>query len=941
VSSRSALALFVLALGLGAAWLFLRAPNTPEKPVPVPAADASGPEKSPAARRAGDEDDPSTSVTVVGRVVGAKDGAGIEGAVVVLRRHDDDDDRDLERDAIVRSDAGGGFALDDVAPGRYALSATAPGHLPAVLRALEVGSSAPDPITLKLDAGGHRLHGTVEDITGGPIEGAMVRAVPVEGFAALRAHEGFATLTADDGGYALQVAAGRYRVEVSHPDYASRSHSVEIGSGDLRQDFQLVPTAVIEGVVVDASTRAPIGGARVSWSRERFMTGPDGTRRPVRAEGGAVVADADGRFTIRGIQPGLVTLSGRAKQRASAEPLVLPVAIAEHVDGVELSLVSAFDVGGRVVSAKEPDKGVAGASVQIGSRGDLERGAIADAEGRFVVEGVLPGHYTMTANASGYGVMFPGVEVDVDADRDDVELSLDPGLRVSGRVDPPELAQVSLELDPENVQMGQGMFILAGGASEQTGEDGTFELGPVQPGRVKVVARAADGRTGEVDVDVGPEGADDVVVKLEPRVTVSGTLTGADGAPVAQALVSLRPERTDGKRMRLTINGRDMGVDSSVTADDGSFSISGLRAGAYEVEIVDRYGDALELRRGPVEHTGGRPVLAVPERDRDGVDLVVDAHTGEISGVVRTAEGDPAPDVWVTLARRPDLEAPRRVGEDGEGEPREEESHHEMRMVMNGDGALGLRERPPVLTGEDGTFRFGGLREGTYDLIAESGGGSARVMESARTGDRVTLKLAALGGVEGEVTLNGEAAKDFVVTVSGPSSRSVHVRDSGGHFRVDRLDPGEYRLDVHAGTGSGEAKFTVASGEVAERDVVLEELAKIVGTITDDAGAAIEGAMILVGEGARESGRIQIQQDGSEGLVTTDAEGKFETRCPAGPRVMVAIKPGEPRPVVLEFFDAKAGETTDLGTLTPAKNGPPERGPGGPREVEQEDTKVE
>lgn len=937
MSARSAIAIAIVALGLAAVWLWLR-PGAPAEPEPSPAIAQSGddarPSGAPASR--GDDDDDAPRVAVVGKVISSAADEGIEGAVVLLRRHEEEGEG--ERDAIVRTDEGGGFQLDDVAPGKYALSATAPGHLPAVVRLLHVGTSAPDPVTLKLDAGGRKVHGTVEDITGGPIEGAMVRAVPVDGFAALRAHEGFATLTGEDGGYALHVASGGYRLEVSHPDYAGRSHAIEVGSGDLRQDFQLVPTAVIEGVVVDARTRAPIAEARVVWSRERLSTMPGGRRAPVQSGTGEVRSDAQGRFRIRGLQPGLVSLSARAKGRASAEPVVLPVAIAEHVDGVELVLVAAHEVRGRVVSKRDPTQGVAGASVSVEATGELAPArTVADEEGRFVLEGVLPGDHRLTAYATGYAFMLSGVDVTVEGDVEDVQLELDPGLTVSGRVEPPELAQVSLEMRPENMQIGQGIFVLGAGASEETDEDGAFALRPVQPGTVTVVARAADGRVGQVDVEVGPEGAEGVVVKLESRVTVSGTLTGTDGEPVAQALVSLRPTRSDGKRMRLTINGRDMGVDSSVTADDGSFRIAGLRAGDYEVEIVDRYGDALELKSGPVELASGRPVLGVPDRDRDGVGLVVDAHTGEISGTVRTAEGDPAPDVWVMLVRRPDLPdaAPRRT--EASDEPREE-SRQEVRMVVSDDAVLGARERSPVLTGEDGTFRFTGLRDGEYDLIAESGGGSSRAMKTARPGDQVTLELAALGGVEGEVTLNGEAAESFVVSVNGPSSRTVHVRDAGGHFRIERLDPGAYDLRVTAGTGSGEAKFTVESGDIAERDIVLQELAKIVGTITDDSGLPIEGAMILIGAGSRESGQVQIQQDGSEGIITTDAEGKFDTRCAAGSRVMVAVQPGEPRPVVLEFFEAKAGETTDLGTLTPSKNGPPDRGPGGgaPRAAEDD-----
>lgn len=865
------------------------------------------------------EDDDGPSVAVTGRVVSAADEAPIGGAVVLLRRHGDDED-DAPREQIARSDDDGEFRLDAIAPGRYAVSATGPGHLPAVLRVLDVGEAAPDPITLRMDAGGRKIHGTVADMTGGTIEGAIIRAVPLGGFAALRDHEGFATLTGEDGAYALFVAAGRYRLEVSHPDYASRAHSVEIGAGDLRQDFELVPTGVIEGVVIEAAGGAPVPGARVSWSRERFVVLPGGVREPVRADGGVVMADASGRFRIRGLQPGLVTLGARASKRASAGSVTVPVAIAEHVDGVEIAVVEAFDLGGRVVSEGDDARGIAGAGVSIGTGGEMDRGATTDAEGHFRIEGVLAGHYSLMAMAAGYGLMFPGIDVDVEGDRDDLELRLDPGLKIRGRVEPAELAQVSLQLRPESMRLGAGMFMLGGGGEVESAEDGSFELGPVKPGVVTVMARAADGRVGEAEVEVGDAGADGVIIRLEPRVRVSGTLRGTDGQPVAQAQVSLRPRQAHGKRMRLTVNGREMGVDASATADDGSFEITGLHAGDYEVAIVDRHGDALELREGPVDSSEGAPLLAVPEHDRDGVALVVDAHSGVIAGTVRTGDGEPAADVWVTLSRRPDLPKPRPADEG----PREE-SHQEMRMIVGEGGILGSGERPPVLTGDDGTFEFTGLRDGDYELVAELGGGSARTTATAHPGDRVTLELAPLCAVEGEVTLNGEPAKDFVVSVTGPSARSTHVRDAGGHFRIERLDPGPYQLTVRAGTGSGEASFTVAPGDVAERDVVLAELARIKGTVTDDGGAPIEGAMILVGEGSPESGEISIEADGSEGIITTDAEGAFEIRCAEGARVMVAVRPGEPRPIVMKFFAAKAGETTELGTLTPARDGPPER----------------
>jgi protocatechuate 3,4-dioxygenase beta subunit len=647
-----------------------------------------------------------------------------------------------------------------------------------------------------------------------------------------------------------------------------------------------------------------------------MMLLPDGSRHTVPAGGGVVTAGDDGRFRITGVEPGIVVLSARAPARASVEPVEIPVAIAEQVADVELVVAAAHDVRGSVVDART-EEGIADARVQLRGDGPEGTSVLTDAEGNFEIVGVLPGRYTLVAVASGYALAVPGTPLEIaDADVDDVQMSLDPGLKIRGRVEPAQLAHVRLDVKPDQMQLGRALFFAASPDGVETDPDGSFELGPVAPGEVTVVAVNADGDAGETAVTIGDTGADEVVVRLQPRARVAGHVRGTDGTPLAQASVTLRPESAPGTDVRLTIDGRDMGTLSAVTTEDGSFEIVGVGEGTHEISIADRYGDEVRIVSGPVERRGPVATLRMTGADRRDLDLQVDAPTGVIDGTVLTDEGEPAPDVWVTLMRRPDPEPAPDADEGG--------SRHVSRMVIATRGSLGAK-RPPVLTGEDGTFRFSGLRDGEYELAAQADGGTSRVTARTRPGRTETLKLAPLGAVEGLASLDGEPIDTFIVAVAGPSSRRKRVRDPGGKFSIDRLDPGHYTLTIRAGSASGDVEVDVEAGRTAKRDVVLQRPATVVGKVTDEGGTPVEGAMVLVGDGSADEGRVQISQDGSDAMIATDDEGKFDFHCAPGARVIVVIEPGQPEPIAVKFFTAEAGARVELGTLTPADK--PSRGP--------------
>jgi len=298
--------------------------------------------------------------------------------------------------------------------------------------------------------------------------------------------------------------------------------------------------------------------------------------------------------------------------------------------------------------------------------------------------------------------------------------------------------------------------------------------------------------------------------------------------------------------------------------------------------------------------------------DVDGYDLVVDAPDGVIRGVVRTTDGEPVPDVWVHATMLADFARPE-PPPPSEGGPSQ---RSEMRMVIDGiDGGAGSNARPPVLTDDEGRFEIPGLRDAEYELVAEGGTGGRRASKVARPGDEVKLELAELGGIEGVVTLDGQPLKRFSVRVEGPTSRVTQARDAGGHFEIGRLDPGTYRLSINTPEGSGTAEVTVDAGQTATRNVTIERFLEVKGRVLDREGKPLEGAMILVGDGDGESGRVSIEQDGSEEPKTTDAEGRFTVACAAGPRVLLVTTPESPAPLVVHFFVAQPGQDVDLGDL--------------------------
>jgi protocatechuate 3,4-dioxygenase beta subunit len=837
---------------------------------------------------------------VAGRVTDAH-GKPIEGAIVRLAPREDGEP------LTARTGADGGYSFDDVAPGRYAASASAAGFLARAAGDVVLAAGDHRALDVSLDAGGRALSGTVTDATGGPIGGVVVEAAPERGVLSGSGPDVAAAITDTKGHYALTVAEGSYKVSATHAEYVGATRRAEVGPGGATVDFALVPGGVIEGTVEDAATGQGVAGARLLVEREAAEGLPGGAMAGARGRT-STVSDGAGHFRIAGLEPGTIAIRARAPGRSSLDPTVVPLGVAEVKDGVIVVVQAAPSVSGTIVD----DAGAPAPEAVAYLTGDMTvENETADASGAFTFEGVKPGHYSLLGGGGGFLDSTAPVAITVaHAPVTGVKLVVRRGATIRGHVDPPSVAHVEVARDPT---MGGAMDLhsfLEDRVATEAGPDGAFTLGPVEPGTVDVVARAADGRKGKASVAVAKTGADGVVIHLARGAVLAGRVTdGKD--PVAGAVVSARRVKS-GAHAALIVNGVDVATERAPTNADGSYEIAGLDPGDYDVQVLDERGGAYAWRTPADKQRPSAPVaVALAADERHTADFEIERPHGVIKGVVLGADGQPVADAWVSASRGfdDDLLAHAAPGPGGE--------HEESSMMVirsdGGDEDSGVFGGvPPVLTGADGRFELAHLRRGKYAVLAEGAKGRSRGSQDDVEPDAdITIKLADLTALDGTVSANGAPVDDFTVELAGPVRRSQRFLAAAGHFTIQRVDPGTYDVTVTATEGTGHAQVVVASGQTATVAVTLVGHARVTGKIVDATGAPVAGAPVVVVP-APTDGKLSISMSGPPD--TTGADGSFAIDAEPGKRLLVVL--GGNGPIVTQPIEVQSGQQVDLGTIT-------------------------
>lgn len=730
--------------------------------------------------------------------------------------------------AAGRTDERGRFSLGRMEPATYIVVASAPGSLQddPLLITVAAGETRRG-LLLTLRPGGFLLSGHVLDSGHGPIAGALVQAGLTD--------RGVVTAVSDaSGAYALSLPRGPHPLVVSADGYATRRQTVDM-AGDLSRDVLLDPAARITGRVVSQATGEPVRGALVRADREE-----------VASVSILVSSDERGRFAFASLDPGAYQLSARLGAAVGFRTGKLAVTSAGHVDDIVITLEPAFAIIGRVLA---PDgQPVGGAHLWMEESKGFEPGvpsgpavASSRSDGRYRVEGVLPGRFWIGAKADRHGPSRARALEVGDGDVS-VDIVLAPGAGLSGVViahdgRPVARAEVSASVRDANAEAP----ILRSEERAFSDTSGRFSIEGLGAGTLRVAATHADHGSVELTpATLSPGEQKQVKLTFGAPSFIEGTVRWDDGGPARGGRV-----RWFGAVEATTLVGAE-----------GRFRLGPLAKGPGEVQA--ELASAGAYIEGGKDAPHKRRITLGEGETVKGVMLVLARPDKTISGIVLDPEGRPLPDARV-------------LGWTGN-------------LGVGDCNVLALVRPEGVVTSqEDGRFIVRGLESGTYTVCALRPEFSAAIRPGVATGSTdVRLRFAPAASVSGVATdSRGQPVSDYTIAAIPPESPGRHngggagvdigtrvrVRQAGGAFVLEPLAAGRHDLvlttpDGRAGRVPG---LNVAAGERKRGvQVVVGPSATIKGRVVDaDTGQALPGLDVGVrGNRERTHGR-------------TDASGWF------------------------------------------------------------------
>jgi hypothetical protein len=535
---------------------------------------------------------------------GVPPSATIEGRVVDRRAHPVPEARVLlfslaggGRPIETATDLEGHFRFERLPAAGHRILVEATGFPAAELATVTAPATA---VELRLDGEGRAIVGSVT-AAGAPVAGARV-LLAAEAGGPIRE-----TISRAAGGFAFGgLGEGTYALRAVRSDEAAPQASLELRgvraedsapSASSRLRLELGAAQLLRGRVVDD---AGAGLASVGVRAEDSAGGPGGDLLPALAR-----SDGGGGFALGPLPPGSYRLTAaRPGEILRRAPVVELRAAAPAPPPVVLELVRGARVAGRVRDGRgAPASGArlrcvaAGmeeltvqegqlplaaeaAAMPAGSGRALgaSRAAVADREGRFSVDDLIPGRYHLEIAYPG-SEPFRSDEVAIaPGERRDVGvLTLRAGLTVEGRV----VDEGALPIEGARVSVaGTGATVALGGYAAVTDAEGRFTFA-LPAGGYRLSATASGHGPGQAAVELsggGPAPAPVQIRLLRAEAKLEGLVQDDGGRPLGRARVQLFPAEAPAV-------GAAAPVGSGSTDVGGHFAIAGLPAGDLRVEI--------------------------------------------------------------------------------------------------------------------------------------------------------------------------------------------------------------------------------------------------------------------------------------------------------------------------------------------------------------------
>ncbi|HYO58844.1 carboxypeptidase regulatory-like domain-containing protein [Archangium sp.] len=738
-------------------------------------------------------------------------------------------------------------------PGNYLVAARAPGKAPRLRDVVRPSGEALTHLRLTLEAGQGLIGRTVVHGTGEPLPLVELTFIPhgrkLEDWEVAEA-------PAEERVYATSDARGAFRVEgLASGWWALWARAPGHGPvylNDVRVpaseplEIALSRAGVIEGFVVDAEGR-PAPGAEVLVS---------GGYHPV-----VVTTGAGGGFSAE-VEAGPHRVSARRGDEAGALETPVVVAAGRTVRDVRVRLGAGARFEGRVV-ARRSGAPVEGATVHVspfGDNGDSGR-AVTDAQGHYAVGGLAPGAYDVAVTARGFSELLQRGLTVAPGER----FLLDAKLVGHGVVEGTARDAAGRPLAGVRVVEGDRWMPEDLGTpppEARTNAEGFYRLEGLGTGQVRLSAHRegmAGGVVRYVHVEEGGTARADFT--FEETGILEGVVRVNSGPPPARPIqVHALPRR--GSTL-------DPGDTGSTDVESSGFFRLVLPPGSYEV-IADHPEDDGPRQRQPelVQVESGKTsrlelALEEPEYPR-----------GLMHGRVLEPDGSPSPAALVT----------------GRG-PSEEDPLYFF-----------------VSTDAEGRFEYAAPSDIPLRIHAANGG-RLGLVEGARTGQEVVVRLQPAGTLRGRVVRpQGAPVRGFVLGLNPlEASESLWTgherRFAGERFEVKDLPGVPLMLEVRTEDGArGGTLVRLAPGTSTEVELVVRDTARVRGRVVDlEARAPVPGVTVFV-PGAPSSSH-----------ATTDAEGRFLLEgIPEGEHTLVLGVDGD---VEQRTLEVKTGQELDLGDM--------------------------
>jgi hypothetical protein len=759
----------------------------------------------------------------------------------------------------VRTGQDGHYRIEGLWPVRMQISASAAAHEPKLWRSKDargrwreyatlVAGSETKTIDFELKAGGVKLAGVVKDLGGGEIEGARVSAAqppwsPGEVGPAV-------TLSDAEGRFELWVAAGDIEVSASAEGYGSTTKQALAPSA--RVELFLIPESVLIGQVVHAETGEPVADATVEAIANEWFVDSDN----------AVRTDAEGRFRIGGLAPGIYKPIATRDDVHGQAAVQVHLGLGQTSASVEIRVHPMALVEGRVILAGTDEGCSAGHVTLVRTDDEADRiGTRTDDQGRVTLRAVRPGEYEVSVGCEGtvarddYDNLIIAGE-----DRLDQVWEVREGQAIRGRV-------VDSEGEPvADAGVSAQMVVDAASARGQTTnawtreseDDGSFELAGLLPGRYEVMAYGDQPAPDAPLIVELPAGSDrnDIRIELLATGSIVGGVVDDHGAP------------QPGTYVRAIQPGGRWQTASAMADDQGNFVMEHVRTGEVRVQASEnRWGEGSMRAPGTNDDDVQGERVEVVAGERVEVELRVESRTGVIRGKVLDEHGGPVDDAFVHAERMSDSATANA-----------ERNRASVRWDWDSQ---------PILSDADGSFTIEDLAEGTYVVRGYRRGGGEAIAEGVAIGSTIELTIEPTGVLAGKVVVEGGPPPEkFTISISdrvqGLQFGDEFLRTEG-RWELGELPAGKYEIRVESILGTTKVEVELeAGGRRDDVELVLEPRVTIRGRLIDvDTRAPVPGMEVNVRP--RGVGFNLISSGKGERKRVSDAEGRFEVeRAPTG-----------------------------------------------------------